>query len=108
MKTIMPIDSGKTLITTCQSVSVTDLLHTFKEEYKEIFLQSKISTLGIDLEFEKTKPKYGGDRIWFKCPSCKKRVEKVYKHSANKSLGCRSCLNLDYASRMYKGMPEDL
>lgn len=106
MKTISPINSGKILVEDCQSISATELLQEFKSQYKEIFLHYKKEVLGYDLEFTQTKPSFGGERIWFKCPQCGKRVEKLYKHPFDEILGCRSCLNLEYASRRYKGMIE--
>lgn len=106
MKTISPIDSGKILVEDCQSISATEIMQEFKAQYKRVFLHYKKEMLGYDLEFTETKPKFGGERIWFKCPHCNKRVEKLYKHPSADILGCRECLNLEYASRRYKGMIE--
>lgn len=108
MKTLKPIDSGKIIIENCASISANELLKSFKEEYKRVFLHDKKELLGYELEFTTTKPKFGGERIWFKCPHCNNRVEKLYKHPQKDILGCRKCLNLEYASRRYKGMIEML
>jgi hypothetical protein len=40
---------------------------------------------------------YGGQRPWFICARCNKRVGKLYNIGA--SLGCRRCLDLRYASQ---------
>lgn len=102
----MAINSGKNLISNYDSISITELLQKFREQFKQHFLQSEISLQGLNIEFEVTKPSFGGERIWFKCPQCKKRVEKIYSDN-NQEVGCRSCLKLEYASRMYKGMVEE-
>ena len=35
---------------------------------------------------------------WFKCPSCGRRVEKLYLPSARANFACRRCAGLTYAS----------
>jgi hypothetical protein len=40
---------------------------------------------------------YGGQRPWFICAHCNKRVGKLYNSGA--SLGCRRCLDLRYTSQ---------
>lgn len=107
VKTIMPIDSGRTiLVSDCQQICITELLQQFREQYKKIFVKSKLNALGVELEIATSSPQYGGERLWFKCPICKSRVEKIYKHPHRHLLGCRSCLGLEYASRRFKGMIE--
>ncbi|MBI9047244.1 MAG: hypothetical protein JEZ06_22345 [Anaerolineaceae bacterium] len=39
---------------------------------------------------------YGGERVWFICPSCGKRVAVIYL--GGKSFACRGCCNLTYQS----------
>jgi ribosomal protein L37AE/L43A len=43
-----------------------------------------------------TKPHYGGLRLWFHCPKCDKRVEKLYSFGI---YACRKCCNLTYSSQ---------
>ena len=46
----------------------------------------------------KTYPNYGGFRYWFSCPSCGKRVRKLYSAPGSGYFLCRTCQNLTYSS----------
>jgi len=39
-----------------------------------------------------------GFRWWIKCPSCNRRVKKLYRPPANTIIACRHCHNLTYHS----------
>lgn len=45
----------------------------------------------------RTPCNYGGERIWFRCPHCWKRVAVLY--GAGKYFLCRHCYNLAYSSQ---------
>jgi hypothetical protein len=45
---------------------------------------------------EWTQCNYGGERVWFKCPSCYKRVAKLYGGTL---FLCRQCQRLAYTSQ---------
>jgi hypothetical protein len=53
------------------------------------------------IECTKTPCNYGGERVWFVCPSCRRRVGKLYLlnmlHSCYWS--CRHCQGLTYVQR---------
>lgn len=40
---------------------------------------------------------FGGERVWFCCPSCGRRAQKLYMHPAH--FRCRTCCGLPYASQ---------
>lgn len=46
--------------------------------------------------FTWTPCNYGGERLWFLCPTCGKRVAVLYLRG--KSFACRGCCNLTYQS----------
>lgn len=46
---------------------------------------------------EKTPCHLGGDRTWFSCPECRRRVAILY--SKNAEFACRHCHNLNYRSQ---------
>ncbi len=50
----------------------------------------------ISLEY--THPRYGGERMWFLCPSCSRRCRDVYMPLDCYLWGCRVCLDLSYAT----------
>jgi hypothetical protein len=58
-----------------------------------------------------TYPHFGGERYWFECPECKKRVMKVYKPKHSMIFKCRVCNDLIYQSQesnVYDGFRKKL
>jgi len=49
------------------------------------------------IRFDRTPCNYGGERLWFLCPCCSRRVALVYFYRA--SIQCRHCHNLPYLSQ---------
>jgi len=49
------------------------------------------------IPFERTSCNYGGQRTWFLCPGCFRRVAVLYK--PGKRFFCRHCLDLAYATQ---------
>ncbi len=47
--------------------------------------------------FDRTPCNYGGERLWFKCPSCTRRVAVLC--SGGKLFLCRHCYDLPYSSK---------
>lgn len=47
--------------------------------------------------FDRTSCNYGGERVWFLCPECEKRVAVLY--CASGRFLCRHCNNLPYTSQ---------
>jgi hypothetical protein len=45
-----------------------------------------------------TYPHFGGERSWFACPSCRRRVGILYRPAAGDAWGCRTCHRLTYRS----------
>ena len=55
----------------------------------------------ISVSLTCTNGTYGGQRPWFMCPSCDRRVALLYK--AEQSLKCRKCCNLPYECQSETG-----
>ena len=55
-----------------------------------------------------TKCNYGGNRVWFLCPACIKRVGMLYRKPLNNVFLCRQCLNLTYYLRRFHRSPCEL
>jgi hypothetical protein len=107
MKTLNPNDFGKKLVEDCQKIKISDFLKQYKLRLKELILNSEIELLNIKTRLTTSKTSYSGIRFWFQCPECKKRIGVLYKHPITNHTGCRTCLNLDYRRRIYKGMLEE-
>jgi len=107
MKTLNPIDLGKKyLVEECQKIRIEDFLRIYRAKLKELVLTSELEVLGLKINLTTSKTYYNGIRMWFVCPLCNKRVGVLFKHPLNKRVGCRTCLNLEYRKRRYKGMIE--
>ena len=57
---------------------------------------------GGRIAFDWTPCNYGGERTWFSCPDCGKRVAVLY--AAGARFSCRHCLNLAYSSQQVDPM----
>jgi hypothetical protein len=51
------------------------------------------------IEIETTFPNFGGERYWFKCLGCGKRVKKLYSPPSESHFRCRKCYDLMYKSQ---------
>ncbi len=107
MKTLNPNDLGrKLLVEECQKISVNGYLRKAKDKLKKSLIACELEIQGMAIELTFSKTKFNGTRYWFKCPCCKKRVGVIFIHPINQKIGCRTCLNLEYKKRRYKGMVE--
>lgn len=109
MKELKPNNLGKKyLVEQCPKINISDYLRQAKNKLKESIINSRVELDGLEVELVASKTCYNGLRFWFKCPLCNKRAGLLYKHPISRILGCRTCLNLEYRSRRYKGMIENI
>jgi hypothetical protein len=69
----------------------------YEKEADCIVLQSQYyarDRFSQKIKLTRTSCHYGGERYWFQCPSCNKRVAILYFNSSN--FQCRKCSNLTY------------
>ncbi len=55
--------------------------------------------LDYSVFLETTQPQFGGVRWWFRCPTCRRRIQKLFLPPRASQFGCRHCHNLSYATR---------
>lgn len=103
-----PYDLGENflVVENFEKIKVDELVSKAQKELKFRLLQAQIEVLGVDVSLTTTKTKFNGERFWFACPNCKKRVGTLYKHPFEDIIGCRICLNLKYKKQRFKGMIE--
>lgn len=118
-KSIPPNDYGKLdssgvlegeggfLVEECQKVDISNLLKVALFELKKTLIQSQLQAEGLCVNLLSSKAGFGGKRLWFECPICKKRVGAFYKHPLNRMVACRKCLGLKYRCSAKKGMVEN-
>jgi hypothetical protein len=85
---------NKVSVEECQKISIQLL--------KNVSIESSIIELnGQVINLTKTKCNFGGERVWFLCPACSKRVGTIYRRPLAELFLCRHCLNLTYDLRRY-------
>ena len=104
MKSLPPNNLGKkVLVEQCQKITVNSVIRQINPIIKKALIETKLECMGLDVEIITSQTRY-----WFKCPKCEKRIGVLYQHPISNEIGCRICLNLDYRTRMCKGMIESL
>lgn len=102
-----PNDLGKKyLVEDTQQVNISKLLKLFKKRMKEQTITSSIRMQGTPTRLLTSDTGFGGTRYWFECPLCKGRKGVLYIHPQTHIVGCRTCFNLEYKKRRFKGMLE--
>ncbi len=108
MKSLSNNNSGKKLLTDqCEQIKISDVFKRVKTGYIRC-LKEKMVVNGGNISLKKSSVNNGGVRYWFACPLCGVRCGILYKSPLGENIGCRKCLNLDYRSRRYKGMIENI
>ncbi|HSV94796.1 MAG TPA: hypothetical protein VLH94_02375 [Spirochaetia bacterium] len=69
--------------------------------------QSPIEVNNQLIELTWSKCNYGGERVWFLCPACNKRIGTLYRKPLSDIFLCRHCLNLTYNLRKYHRAPQE-
>lgn len=102
-----PNDLGNFLVVeNFEKIKVDELISKVQKELKKSLLQAQLDLLGIPISLTTSKTKFNGERYWFSCPECKRRVGTIYKHPTSEIIGCRICLGLKYKKQRFKGMIE--
>lgn len=105
--TLSPDDLGKNeTIENCQKISVNELVRRVSKDLKKRIVEAQIEALGVSVSLITSKSRFNGERLWFACPICTKRVGTLYYNSLRNITGCRKCLHLIYSNQRYKGMIE--
>lgn len=78
-----------------------DQVHSLELEFTYSVEGGKRKSVSQYIELERTPSSFGGERIWFLCPECSKRVGILYVPTIK--FLCRTCHNLPYASQVRAG-----
>ena len=98
----------KILVENCSKICISDVLKEINPLIKKALIESQLSARGLNINLLTSKTGFGGKRFWMACPICSKRAGVLYIHPISNITGCRTCLNLEYKQRRYKGMIEAL
>ncbi len=104
---INPYDLGSfQLADSLQKIHIDELVRRAKKVLKQRLVEAQIESLGIAVRLTISKTRFSGERLWFVCPVCAKRVGTLYRHGLKEIVGCRNCLEVKYRKQRYKGMLE--
>lgn len=84
----------------CQKITISDF------DFKDIE-PSRVEINDQIIEFTKTKCNYGGNRYWFICPKCNRRIGVMYRKPLSNIFLCRYCNNLTYQLSKYRRAKEE-
>lgn len=108
MKSMSPNNFGKTfLIDECPKLTVSEFLKQSKVTILNLLASEALSISDAPVKLITSQTGFNGTRYWFACPRCQKRVGVLFRHPISNTLGCRTCLGLNYRKRRYKGMIEN-
>lgn len=85
----------------CQEKQIGSIGYRIEEDrlilvYRNKYMDGEWERIEDSIFFTWTSCNYGGERQWFLCPECNRRVALVY---GGKYYRCRHCHNLTYASQ---------
>lgn len=92
------------LVEACQRISVNELVCRATKDLKKHLVEAQIEALGIHITLTTSRTRFNGERLWFICPGCKRKVGTVFEKKG--TIGCRKCLKLIYKNQRYKEMVE--
>ena len=105
MRMLTPNDLGKNLVLeNLRKLKIDDYVRGVGGRLKKSLVEAELVVDGVKVELITSNTRFGGKRLWFKCPGCGRRVGVLYKGLS--SVGCRSCLGICYRRERYKGMVE--
>jgi len=97
----------KYLVEDCQKIRIDAIVRQAKKNIEETLIHGLVEMEGFQLNITSHRLHHGGKRLWFECPLCKLPCGIIYKHPIEgKLVGCRTCLELEYRCRRFKGMIE--
>ena len=77
-----------------ETLRISDFVKQAQKQLKQTLVESQIEALGIKIEFSVTRTRFGGERLWFRCPCCSGRAGNLYRGVGEVKLSCRKCLRL--------------
>lgn len=107
MNSIKPYDLGKNLTNlNYQKIDIDNIIKNYHQIAKSEFIRSKVSIRDLTIKLSISKTRFNGQRYWFSCPNCHRRIRIIYIDPINKKIGCIKCLKIKYYKSRYKGMIE--
>jgi hypothetical protein len=74
-----------------QKISIDDYVRQARISLKKAIVEAQIDVNGMDIILCKSHTRFGGERLWFKCPKCNKRRGVLYMFSLGIKTMCRQC-----------------
>ncbi len=80
----------------CLKIRIDDYVRQVRNSLKKVIIEAQINVNGDNIKLCESNTRFGGSRLWFECPLCKRRREILYINSTGKKIVCRKCIRLNY------------
>ena len=77
-----------------QQVNIRDYLRIARNGLKKAIVEAQMAINGYVIELCESKTKFGGKRLWFVCPLCRRRCGVISMDLSQEKIMCRKCYNL--------------
>lgn len=102
-----PVRHEKFAVEECGRININELMRKIKILLKEELLKIELGGLGNNIKLTSSKTGNGGERYWFFCPQCNRRIGVLYRSPGSNSFLCRHCLSLQYSTAHYHRSPQE-
>jgi hypothetical protein len=83
----------------CASVGYTASDDALELQYAILSDNNERTSIQVEIPIQTLRCRFGGERRYWRCPSCWRRCEVVVMASHRRYWGCRRCLRLRYVSQ---------
>jgi hypothetical protein len=73
-----------------RKISIDDIVKNAKDKLLESLVLSELNLEGIDIKLLTSFTNWGGKRVWFSCPTCKRRCGKILQ--TEEGYKCNQCI----------------
>ena len=75
----------------CQKIRIDDYVRQARNSLKKAIVETQMIMNGYNINLSESNTMFGGKRLWFECPECKKRIGVLYQNSLGTRVVCRNC-----------------
>jgi hypothetical protein len=86
----------------CQQLKIKDYLREARNSIMKAMLEAHMTANGYSIRLCESQTLFGGKRLWFECPKCKKRSGVLYQDFFHRGMRCRRCIGLMYRKQKFK------
>ncbi len=78
-----------------QKIRIDDYVSQARNSLKKAIVEAQVAINGYCISLCESRTRFGGIRVWFVCPKCKKRRGVLYTNPSGARVLCRLCMRLE-------------